>query len=55
MLLVGAGHRVVGEGTSGMELRCMMEVRWHPIVASVDRIVVDLVWVVVDMGRHNVH
>jgi hypothetical protein len=55
MLLVGAGHRVVGEGSSGMELRCMMEVRWHPIVASVDRIVVDLVWVVVDMGRHNVH
>ena len=54
MLLVGAGHRVVGEGTSGMELRRMVEVWRHPIVATVDRIVVDLVWVVVDMRRHNV-
>lgn len=32
----------------------MMEVRWHPIVATVDGVVVDLVWVVVDVRGHNV-
>ena len=32
----------------------MMEVRRHPIVASVDRIVVDLVCMVVDVRGHNV-
>lgn len=32
----------------------MMEVRWHPIVAPVDGVVVDLIWVVVDMRGHNV-
>lgn len=54
MLLVAAGHRVVGEGSSGLELGCMVEVWRQPIVATVDRIVVHLVWVVVDMRRHNV-
>jgi hypothetical protein len=46
---------MIGEGTSCLELGRMMEVRWHPIVATVDGIVVDLVWVVVDMRGHNVH
>lgn len=55
LLLVGVGHRMIGEGTSCLELGRMMEVRWHPIVATVDGIVVDLVWVVVDMRGHNVH
>ena len=55
MLLVGAGHRVVGEGSSGLELRRMVEVWRHPIVAAIDRIVVHLVRVVVvDMRGHNV-
>ena len=55
MLLVGAGHRVVGEGSSGLELRRMVEVWRHPIVAAVDRIVVHLAWVVVvDVRGHNV-
>jgi len=55
MLLVGAGHRVVGEGSSGLELRRMVEVWRHPIVAAVDRIVVHLTWVVVvDVRGHNV-
>ena len=55
MLLVGAGHRVVGESSSGLELGRMVEVWRHPIVAAVDRIVVHLAWVVVvDMRGHNV-
>ena len=55
MLLVGAGHRVVGEGSSGLELGRMVEVWRHPIVAAVDRIVVHLTWVVVvDVRGHNV-